>query len=187
MRLMKKTPFPFLTAMFFSALSAMPSYAANSSKVVDPDQEQPIEITADQLQFHRDEGYSVYSGHVRISQGTLKLTGDKVILKHPNQKLQTAHITGRPATFKKFLADQQRWIKGQANTIDYDAVAQTLLLTGNAEVHQGDQNIITGPQLRYNLEKHTLQAQQMPNEKQRIHVILQPENAKTTQNQPGAR
>ena len=162
--------FIFLLALLFSTTTL-----AKSNTQTDPDAQKPIDIQADRLLFSNQQGKSIYTGHVIITQGSLTLKGSKVFLLHPNQKIQTVEVFGHPAHFKKFLADEQKWLSGDAQHITYDAKSKTLHLIGNAFVQQGKTNQISGAELFYNLKQQTLEAHSTPTDKERVHVIIQPE------------
>lgn len=149
--------------------------AKSSANAEDPDAQKPIEIKADQLQFSNKQGKSIYIGHVVITQGSMELKGDKVILFHPQQKIQKVEVLGQLAQFKKYLAADKKWIQGHAQTIIYWAQNSKIRLTGQAFLQQGEDNQISGPELIYDLKQQTLQAQPTRTEKSRIHVIIQPQ------------
>lgn len=160
-----------LTSLMMSVLLTIPATAFAAT----PDEEQPIHITADALDIQDNQGISVYTGHVEVTQGSLTLFGDKITIRHPKRQVESIKVVGTPAKFKRFDAVEQRWINGEAKQIDYQAGAKTVLLTGDAKVEQPGKNLITGPKLFYDLQNKTLQAQSTPQEKKRISVTLMPE------------
>jgi len=159
-------------------LSSNPAWTqeptAPTQTTQDPDNQEPIEIQADQLQISNKQGKSIYTGHVIITQGSLEIKGDKVILIHPQQTIQKVEVFGKPAYFKKYLAHENKWLKGHAHTIIYQANRRTIRLTGQAFLQQGTDNQISGPDLHYDLKQQTLQAKPTHKEKTRIHIIIQP-------------
>ncbi|MDX1347384.1 MAG: lipopolysaccharide transport periplasmic protein LptA [Thiomicrorhabdus chilensis] len=147
-----------------------------------PDEEQPIHITADSLDIQDLKGISIYTGKVEVIQGSLTLKGDKMTIHHPQREVEWIEVDGAPATFKRFDTQEQSWIKGRANRIDYRAAEKTVLLTGDAKVEQPGKNLITGPELFYDMQNKTLQANSTPEEKKRVSVTLMPE--KKVENPP---
>lgn len=165
-----------LTAFNFQAHSAEPKTSSSESL--------PIEIKADSLLSQDQKGQSIYSGQVIITQGTTVIQGDKVTIFHPNRKVVKALVVGKPATFKRFLPEEQHWVNGRADTITYHAENRTVLLEGNAYVNQEGKNSISGPEILYNLNDKTLSAKGDKKEKKRITVIFEPEESSNTQKQP---
>jgi len=141
-----------------------------------PDDQQPVHISADYLEIQDQKGISVYKGNVEVTQGSLTLNGDKITIQHPDRALLSIKVLGQQARFKRFDIEDDSWIKGQADTINYNAQQKTLLLIGNAKVEQPGKHVITGPKLFYDTTKKTLKAQSTPQEKKRISVTLMPES-----------
>jgi len=162
----------------FITLWQIPAWSAEND---DPDAQKPIEITADQLEFSKKSGKSIYTGHVIVTQGSMKLTGDKVIMLHPQQKIQKVEVYGRPAYFKKYLPTEKKWNQGHAQTIIYWATSKKIRLIGQAFFQQGNSNQISGPELIYDMNQQTLQAHATEQEKSRIHVTIQPETVEKQQ------
>ncbi len=169
---------PTLLSYFFAALLYLP--AANvlsaDSQPENDESTLPVEVTADKLVSQEQKGESVYTGNVIITQGTTVIKGDKVTLHHPDRKLAKAIVIGQPATFKRFLPEEQKWVNGHADQITYDTEQKTVLLEGDAYVNQEGQNSISGPKIYYDLTKKTLSAYGDRDEKQRVKVIFQPED-----------
>lgn len=161
-------------------LSLSTQVQAEPAKTNLPDEQQPVNILADRLEVDESKGKSTYSGHVVITQGSMTLTGDSVVVIHPNSQVQTIQSTGKPSTFKRFNPTEQAWLQGHANQIDYHAINKTVLLQGNAQVEQPGDHIITGPELFYDMAQQTLKAQSTANEKQRISVTINPANPPTS-------
>ncbi|QCU89610.1 lipopolysaccharide transport periplasmic protein LptA [Thiomicrorhabdus sediminis] len=135
---------------------------------------QPIEISADSLISNEKSGLSTYRGNVVVKQGKITLNGDTVTVHHPDGELTTVKASGNPARFKRYDEKAQSWMTGEAQQIDYDAVKQTLIMTGQAKAEQPGKHLITGPKLVYDMQQQTLQANSTAEEKQRISVTLNP-------------
>ena len=67
------------------------------------DAAEPVEkilVNADRMNMNIESGYSVYTGNVRVSQGELVLTGDKVTLKqNNNNEIEHMTVDGKPARY----------------------------------------------------------------------------------------
>ena len=183
---MHNTNSRFITVLLLTMVSLFitsPLVSAAEKKQNIPDDEQPVNITADSLEASEKTGKSTYKGNVIIIQGSLTLKGETVNITHPNNQLTTVITNGNPATFKRYSQIDQAWIKGKAQKIHYNALDKTVLLTGDAMVEQPGQHVITGPRLFYNIDKQTLQAQRTDTENKRISVTLNPAASNKPQNQ----
>lgn len=158
--------------IFSTLFVAFPSYAENA-KNTSSDDNLPIEVTANSLDAQDKKGISIYQGSVVITQGTTTIKGDKVTLHHPQRKISTAIVTGNPATFKRYIQDENGWITGHADKITYSVSQKTLLLEGHAQVVQEGQNSISGPKIFYDLTHKTLTAK--GGKQNRIKMIFTPE------------
>ncbi|WP_051144998.1 lipopolysaccharide transport periplasmic protein LptA [Thiomicrorhabdus sp. Kp2] len=160
---------------------------AATKKQNTPDEQQPVNISANSLLASEKTGKSVYKGNVIITQGSLTLKGETVNITHPKNQLTTVVANGNPATFKRFSQIDQAWLKGKAQKIEYNALNKTVLLIGNAVVEQPGKHVISGPKLFYDIAKQTLQAQSTATENKRISVTLNPATNKITNtNKPGS-
>lgn len=156
----------FISTFFAGSVLAAPA---------NPDEKQPVEVTADKLVSQDKTGMSVYTGRVVIKQGSTEIHGDKVTLFHPHRKMEKAVILGQPATFKRYLPEEKSWVKGRAQKITYDTEKKTVLLEKEAFVNQEGKNSIAGPSILYNTLDKTLKAQGDKKRKKRVKVIFKPE------------
>ena len=188
--LTSKTPIMLvlLFLMLFSTGGLV--WAEAPAESAKPDEQQPIEVVANRLDAAEKLGKSVYIGEVVITQGTTQITGDQVSIEHPQSVLESAIATGKPATFKRYSPEQQKWLSGHAEQITYNAKLKTLLFQGNALVEQEGENSIQGPEIFYDLAQKTLSAKGSGEADQRIKVVFTPAPAETsstttaTQEQP---
>lgn len=114
--------------------------AAGSAYALKSDKDQPINIQADHGDFRADpsngsNGTGTYTGHVVITQGSISLTADKAVLRVVNNELDTADMSGSPATFQQ-QPDKGEVIHGQADEITYDASKNQIDLITNARLVQ---------------------------------------------------
>lgn len=151
------------------------SHQAWSNEISQDESKLPINIEADRLDAQDQVGISLYRGNVIATQGSLVLKGDQLKIEHPQRQVQQVTITGKPATFKRFNAEEQRWIKGQADTLIYYANQKQVELIGNALLEQEGGNKVQGPKLQYDLEQQTIQAGATTNKPGRVSVTITPE------------
>lgn len=158
--------------------------AAASAWALKSDQHQPIDIQADHGDFQGDSstnnGTGVYTGHVVITQGSIRITADKAILHMLNGAIQTADITGTPATFQQ-QPDIGALVHGTANEITYDQNTNEADLIGNAHLLQGGR-LFTAQAIYYNISSEHVTANG-GNNGGRIHITLPPKQP-TSQNPP---
>lgn len=136
------------------------------------DAQQPIHVEADSLEIRDKENISIYTGNVRLSQGSQEFRGERLVLNFNQQKeLVLMTMTGTPATFRQ-IDDQQREMRGQADQMEYRASESTLLLLGNARfTHVG--NTIESNTIRINTETESIQAGSTESD-DRVRMLILP-------------
>ncbi len=133
---------------------------------------QPIQIEADSLEIRDQENISIYTGNVRLNQGSLEFRCERLTLHFDDQKeLVLMEMTGAPATFRQ-LDDQQQELKGQAEKLQYRQSESILVLSGKASFsHKGD--TIESNRIQVNTENESIQAGSSEPDN-RVRMLIQP-------------
>lgn len=156
------------------AVALCAALVAASAWALKSDKQQPINIQADHGEFQNDSANnatSIYTGHVVITQGSIRITADKAVLHTLNGELQTADMTGAPATFQQ-QPDSGALMHGTAAEIIYTAATDQVDLLGNAELVQG-QRQLSAAVIHYNTAtEHVLAVGGQNNG--RVHITLPP-------------
>ncbi|MCG6938993.1 MAG: lipopolysaccharide transport periplasmic protein LptA [Gammaproteobacteria bacterium] len=105
------------------------------------DAAEPVEkilVNADRMNMNIESGYSVYTGNVRVSQGELVLTGDKVTLKqNNNNEIEHMTVDGKPARYNH-VTEKGEPIEAESEHMVYNASQNQLIMTINARLKQSD-------------------------------------------------
>lgn len=151
---------------------------AASAWALKSDRNQPIQIQADHGDFinntQANRGTGTYTGHVVITQGSIKITADQAILHMQAGELQTADITGAPATFQQ-QPDSGALVHGTASHITYDQSKDEVDMTGNARLTQGER-LLTADVIHYNTATEHVIALGGANGG-RVHITIPPKQA----------
>jgi lipopolysaccharide export system protein LptA len=126
-----------------------------ASIALESDFDQPIHVSSVSQHASMKNNTVVFQDDVLLTQGSIKLTADKLTVirgKQANQEIMTAE--GKVATFHQTQADGKP-IDAQANSIRYDVAKAKITLTGNAQVKQLDSRI-NGSKIVYFLETEEL-------------------------------
>ncbi|MFT4560774.1 MAG: lipopolysaccharide export system protein LptA [Gammaproteobacteria bacterium] len=151
------------------------------------DSEQPIEIQADFAELDDQEGKTIYLGNVVVTQGSIKMTGDKLRVNFAeDQELEDVFIEGRPAYFKQ-TPDSGDDVEGEGLLIEYHALKSLLHLIQKAKLTQG-QRVFTGDRINYDTAKSVITAHgspkqvntvgQPPRKRERVRIIIPPKKKK---------
>jgi lipopolysaccharide transport protein LptA len=114
--------------------------AAGSAWALKSDKNQPINVHSDHGDFQTDpknssNGVGVYTGHVVITQGSIVINADKAVFHVVDNNLDTADITGNPATFVQ-QPDVGLPMHGQSLEITYDVPKNEIVLITHAQLTQ---------------------------------------------------
>lgn len=145
------------------------------SLALSADTQQPVHIAADSATLNDQTGVGVYRGNVRITQGSMELNADRVELIAPAHVLKKVIAEGNPGTFRQRTEDNQA-LNAQAQYMEYDLEANTLLLKGSAKLHEGV-NTFASERIEYHLTREVLNAGG-PQTPGRVEMTLMPERAK---------
>ncbi|MFT6927628.1 MAG: lipopolysaccharide export system protein LptA [Psychromonas sp.] len=116
---------------------------------------QPIHVSSVSQHVTMQNNRVVFKDDVLLTQGSIKLTADKLTVirgEKANQEIMIAE--GKVATFYQIQEDGKP-IDAEANTIRYDVDKAEITLTGNAQVKQLNSQI-NGSKIIYLMEKEEL-------------------------------
>ena len=123
---------------------------ATTAPAASVDRDQPINVRADHFEATQREGLTILTGHVLITQGSLKATADKATAhRDANGDFNRIVMQGAPATLQQQL-DRGADMRGRADSIDYAINDDIVTLTGHAHVERSDQGSFDGTRLVYN-------------------------------------
>ncbi|MHC0052106.1 lipopolysaccharide transport periplasmic protein LptA [Actibacterium sp. D379-3] len=105
----------------------------------------PVEVTADQLQVSQADGTAVFTGHVVVGQGEMRLSADKVDVEYatkggePTGRISRLHATGNVVLVNGAEA-------AEAREALYSIDQSNIVMTGDVLMTQG-QNALSGQRL----------------------------------------
>lgn len=146
------------------------------------DRDQPIHLEADQVLMDDTAQVSTFTGSVRLTQGTLLITGDKVVVHEDQDGFKYATVFGNTAEFRQKREGYDQYIEGYGERIDYDTRTETLNLHDKARLKRG-LDVVSGDDIVYSTQTEIFRANgeaanggKPPS--QRVHAVLQPKPKK---------
>jgi len=148
------------------------------------DPQQPVEIEADFAEMDDTEGRTTYIGNVIVTQGSIRMTGDKMRANFDeNRQLTEVFLDGQPAYFKQTPDGGKEDIEGEGAQIQYLAKKNLLILIKDARLTQGAR-LFEGYRINYDTKNSVITGRGTPqapkpdgsgNQKPgRIKVIIPP-------------
>ena len=131
------------------SLTLLPALASAKKS----DRQQPMSFAAKHTDaYNAPNTVTTLTGSVKITQGTLLLTGDLAkIYVDANSAISRVVVTGKPAHIQQ-LDDNGNLMTGNAAQLDYDNIHEIAVLTGQASVKQQGRGEFHGDKLTYNTQ-----------------------------------
>ena len=142
------------------------------------DRKKPIEIESDTMTVDDAKSMSIYSGDVMLTQGTLVIKADELIVRHDKQGFNHSTSLGNPTTFKQKMEGKDLYIQGKALRIEYDGHMDKIHLYKQAEVKRGDDSVV-GDYITYDANAEIARALSSSNhdgQKGRTKAIIKPKD-----------
>ncbi len=112
------------------------------------DRDKPIELEADAMTVNDAKRTSTYTGNVILTQGTLEIRADKLVVREDAQGFQHSTSYGNPTTFRQRMEGRDEYIQGNAQRIEYDGRMDKVQLFTRAWVKRGE-DIVHGEYIMY--------------------------------------
>ena len=145
------------------------------------DRDKPVIIEAERGSVDDRNKVTTYSGRVELTQGTLRILADKVIVSQDADGFQKGIASGGEgglARFRQKRDDSTEYFEGEAERIEYDARTGKAQLFLRAIVRSG-RDEVRGPYIEYDGLNETYTATNGPNNTanpggERIRAVIQP-------------
>jgi lipopolysaccharide export system protein LptA len=131
-------------------LAAAPAHAEKA------DREKEIQVLADRLTADDAKKEAVYDGNVVITQGTMRITSARIVVREDAQGFRTYIATGAPVTFRQKRDKVDDWIEGSAQRAEFDDKNDLLKLFNGAKL-KSSQGELTGDFISYDRGKEFFQ------------------------------
>ena len=141
---------------------------------LDADRDQPITIEADKASLNDKTGFSVYEGNVRLQQGTLIFTGNRMTVQLTDKKLDVIVLTGNLATAVQRPEGKDTDQHAEASRIEYYAIDERVILLDKARVWETGDEEFRSDRIVINLKTDTVDAG--GGDSGRVHITLQPKD-----------
>lgn len=180
---MSKYFHPALSTFMLSALFLTLGFS-NRAFAEAADRDKPIDLEADTVKVDDAKQTSTYSGNVILTQGTLIIHADKLIVREDKEGFQHSTSLGNPTTFRQKREGKNEYMEGSAQRIEYDGRMDKVQLYTKAWVKRGE-DIVHGDYIMYdaNAEYAEVIGGGNPapgNSNGRVRAVIQPKNKKTT-------
>lgn len=120
--------------LLVAALLVSAPTAARAEKA---DREKPVNLEADRVTIDDAKQVANFEGNVVLSQGTLQIRGDKMVVRQDAEGFQFGVATGNPASIRQKREGYDEYIEGFAERIEYDGKAERVQMFNRAVMKRG--------------------------------------------------
>lgn len=121
------------------------------------DRDQPIRIEADEALRDEKQGFTRYTGNVKMDQGTLHIEADEVTVYHLEKEADKIVATGKPARLQQQPEPDKGLVKARAETIEYYKNDDRVQLLDKASIEQ-DGSTVAGDSIEYFISEQRVRA-----------------------------
>lgn len=167
----KFSPVVFLTLAFPLLLRAPACFAERA------DRDKPIHMEADQLMIDDARQISTFIGNVKLSQGTLLIRGDRIVVIQDKDGFKRGTAFGQTASFRQKREGLDEYVEGYGERIEYDTRTETVDFFVQARLRR-ELDEVRGEHITYNAKTEIFQvnsgAVSGDEPPKRVHAVLQP-------------
>lgn len=174
---------PFLAPRRFALCAALLS-AALSAHAEKADRDKPVNLEADRVTVDDINKVHIFDGHVTLSQGTLVIRSDQLVVKQDAEGFKNGTATagaGRLAHFRVKRDGKDEFIDGEAERIEYDARTEITRFFNRAYVRSGLDEVrgqyilFDGQNEKYSVTSGP-DGTVLPGRENRVRAVIQPKN-----------
>jgi lipopolysaccharide export system protein LptA len=144
------------------------------------DRDKPVNLEADRVDLDDAKKEAIFEGNVTLTQGTLQIKADKVIVKQDADGFQYGIAFGKPANFRQKREGFDEYIEGFAERLEYDGKVEKMQMFTNARIQRGIDEV-RGDYISYNSVTEFFQvigggktAATTGNPQGRVRAVIQP-------------
>jgi lipopolysaccharide export system protein LptA len=105
------------------------------------DRDKPVNLEADRVTVDDVKKVATFEGNVILTQGTLTIRGDRMIVQQDNEGFQYGTAYGNLANFRQKREGYDEYIEGWAERIEYDNKAEKLQMFNRAYLKKSNDDV----------------------------------------------
>jgi lipopolysaccharide export system protein LptA len=127
-------------------------------------------------------GISTYHGNVKVTQGTLVLTGEMMTVYTKRNEVDKVIMLGEPATYRQRPDGKEQDVRAKSKRMEYYTEPERVILLKAAEVWQSG-DVLRSERIEYEVATDQVNAgTSKPDE--RVHITIQPRGRKERKDSP---
>ena len=122
-------------------VATMLGAACLSAQAERADRDKPVNIEADKVEIDDQKKEAVFQGNVVLTQGTLMLKADRIVVNQDEGGFQSGVAYGKPAYFRQKREGFEDFIEGEAERLEYNGQQEKVELFINAKLTRGGDEV----------------------------------------------
>ncbi len=142
------------------ALATWCALATATASAERADRDKPVDIESDSMIADEAKKVATFDGKVVLTQGSLIIRADRIVVQQDNDGFQRGVATGNPARFRHKREGLGEYIDGEALRIEYDTGADRVEFFKGARLRRDSGDDIRGDYISYDArtERFTVKA-----------------------------
>lgn len=178
----------WITSMLALAVAALALPAAAERA----DRDKAVNLEADKATVDDSTKTATFTGNVVLTQGTLSIRADRMVVKQDADGFQSGSAWGNPVSLKQKREGVDEYVEGWGQRLEYDGKADRVQLFENARLRRG-QDEVRGNYISYDSRTEFFQvtgggaaAATADNPKGRVRAVIQPKKKQPEAGGPAA-
>jgi lipopolysaccharide export system protein LptA len=150
------------------------------------DRDKPLHLESDRVLVDDANRTSEFEGKVELTQGTIRILADKIVLTQDKLGNKHCTATGKLASFRQKHEGTDEYMEGYGERIEYDTQSEKVDFFVQARVKR-EQDDVRGEHIAYSTRTEVFQVSGDPNNrndpnKGRVHAVIQPRSEEPASN-----
>jgi lipopolysaccharide export system protein LptA len=138
------------------------------------DRDKPLHLESDRLNLDNTNHVSIFEGKVELTQGTLRVLAEKIVVTEDASGHKFCVATGHLASFRQKRDAVNEYVEGYGERIEYDTLNEKIDFFVRARVKR-DQDDVRGDHITYNTQTEIFRVSS-PEKTGRVRATLQPKS-----------
>jgi lipopolysaccharide export system protein LptA len=183
------TDLRLLNGAGLAAVAALIALCPVASHAERADRNKPVNIESDRMVADDAKKISTFDGRVVLTQGTLTIRADRIVVRQDAQGFQHGVASGNLATFRQKREGFDDYVEGEAERIEYDGKADRVEFVNRARLRRDGGDDVNGSYISYDsrTEVFSVRSNQQAGAQTRdgrVRAVIMPKNREGAPEKP---